>query len=418
MELRALFSKAGFPRWDGAGNAASDFTTSDEADLAAHAALTAAFIQSTKTQGGTAGAPTPSEVWRFNAPSGDTRGPFGLVVGGALFASTFDRVMYFGYNAADGGGRAVSAEPSFRWVIESDYDDGSKRSMEPYWEWAKAANTGRSVTDAVTTSGSKVLTSATGAFADVDRGAPITGAGIPADTYIAGITSSTSIVLSQNATATATGVTATITPVDQQRRPIFMQIRRDDGRMVSFQIKSQGLQFTDWQTDEVFASLTSSGFDLAGVIGQQTDTAVTVTAQNGKKATFQLSGTHGSLLLDSISADTWTLSLSGTECIGFAQRGTRHGDQSVSFSGSVTAMVPVARKDDTHTFYGRAQSGQTTRLLELIDSSGGFIFLVDSAQAAADETVVRLTINGALKRVVVGAADSGGTGYRVLRVAN
>lgn len=45
------------------------------------------------------------------------------------------------------------------------------------------------------------------------------------------------------------------------------------------------------------------------------------------------------------------------------------------------------------------------------------VFQIDNA-ASADETPAILLINGATRRVVVGAADSGGTGFRMLRVAN
>jgi hypothetical protein len=45
------------------------------------------------------------------------------------------------------------------------------------------------------------------------------------------------------------------------------------------------------------------------------------------------------------------------------------------------------------------------------------IFQVDSS-AATNETPAILLINGSTRRVVVGAADSGGTGFRMLRVAN
>lgn len=70
--------------------------------------------------------------------------------------------------------------------------------------------TSRQVTDAVTTNGSKTVTSATGAFTAADVGKPISGTGIPAATTIASINSSTSVQTSANSTATATGVTVTI----------------------------------------------------------------------------------------------------------------------------------------------------------------------------------------------------------------
>jgi len=72
-----------------------------------------------------------------------------------------------------------------------------------------------SVADAVTTTGSTTLTSATAGFIPSDIGSAISGAGIPDGTFIDGIvdietlmgTPGTGIILSQEATATATGVT-------------------------------------------------------------------------------------------------------------------------------------------------------------------------------------------------------------------
>lgn len=66
------------------------------------------------------------------------------------------------------------------------------------------------VTDGVTTNADATVTSATAAFTAADVGAPISGAGIPVGAYIASINSATSVELSANATATASGVTLTI----------------------------------------------------------------------------------------------------------------------------------------------------------------------------------------------------------------
>lgn len=76
----------------------------------------------------------------------------------------------------------------------------------------------RTVTDGVTTNASATVTSATAAFASIDVGQPISGAGIPASSYIGVRNSATSIGLSSsatantpvNATASASGVTLTI----------------------------------------------------------------------------------------------------------------------------------------------------------------------------------------------------------------
>lgn len=72
------------------------------------------------------------------------------------------------------------------------------------------------VADAVTTTGSPTITSATAVFLDDDVGKPITGAGIPDFTRILSVTNTTTAVLDANATASATGVTVRVgTGLDQ-----------------------------------------------------------------------------------------------------------------------------------------------------------------------------------------------------------
>lgn len=71
----------------------------------------------------------------------------------------------------------------------------------------------RTVADAVTTNADATLTSATAAFVVGDVGKVITGAGIPVGTTILSRTNATTIELSGNATASATGVTIVIGPI-------------------------------------------------------------------------------------------------------------------------------------------------------------------------------------------------------------
>jgi len=66
------------------------------------------------------------------------------------------------------------------------------------------------VTDGVTAT-STSLTSATAVFTANDVGAAVTGAGIQAATTIATVTNGTTVVLSQATTASASGVSVTIT---------------------------------------------------------------------------------------------------------------------------------------------------------------------------------------------------------------
>jgi hypothetical protein len=73
----------------------------------------------------------------------------------------------------------------------------------------------RTLTDAATTNGSTTLTSASGAFTSAHVGRVLTGAGIPAGTYIVSVTDATHVVMSAAATATATGVSVGISGVHQ-----------------------------------------------------------------------------------------------------------------------------------------------------------------------------------------------------------
>jgi hypothetical protein len=77
-------------------------------------------------------------------------------------------------------------------------------------ETLSKAGVRRTVTDGVTTNGDATLTSVTAKWQTSDIGRPVSGTGIPASTVIASVTSSTSVELSANATASATGVTLTI----------------------------------------------------------------------------------------------------------------------------------------------------------------------------------------------------------------
>lgn len=79
------------------------------------------------------------------------------------------------------------------------------------WQVIPNASMGRSVSDGAINSNTTV-TSASAAFVSpADAGAIIAGIGIPGGTTIESVTNGTTVVLSQAATATATGVTLTIT---------------------------------------------------------------------------------------------------------------------------------------------------------------------------------------------------------------
>jgi len=72
--------------------------------------------------------------------------------------------------------------------------------------------TARSVSDGVTATNT-ALTSATAAFTSADEGRTVSGSGIVAGTKIATVTNATTVVLDTDTTATASGVTVTISPI-------------------------------------------------------------------------------------------------------------------------------------------------------------------------------------------------------------
>lgn len=72
-----------------------------------------------------------------------------------------------------------------------------------------------SVTDGVTTNGSPTFTSATANFTSAAVGYVATGTGIPSNTTILSVQSATSVTLSANATASASGVTVTFSKSGQ-----------------------------------------------------------------------------------------------------------------------------------------------------------------------------------------------------------
>jgi hypothetical protein len=107
-------------------------------------ALEASIAGSTvtgNTQGGTTSNPTPTTLWSIQ-PTDSTKGPFQAVLGGSQFASTWDSVLYLGYNGAGGGRAVLASEPLLTWNIEQDYEyPPGNHVMETYAEFWNAAHT-------------------------------------------------------------------------------------------------------------------------------------------------------------------------------------------------------------------------------------------------------------------------------------
>ena len=122
----------------------------------------------------------------------------------------------------------------------------------------------RTVLDAVTTSGSTTLTSATAAFTASDVGKSIVGTSIQSATTIQGYTSATTVVLSQAANATAAGATVTI-----------------GGTIVVYTVSGNSITRTENGTVTTIASSTDQ------LIPQTTDWQLSNTEYTVSTVTFQ-----------------------------------------------------------------------------------------------------------------------------------
>jgi hypothetical protein len=75
---------------------------------------------------------------RVTRPTDAQHAPYVWELGGSSFNGVFDPTSYFGYNVADGGVPVVPNEPYAAYVLEADYHDGAKRTMEQYHELRSA----------------------------------------------------------------------------------------------------------------------------------------------------------------------------------------------------------------------------------------------------------------------------------------
>jgi uncharacterized membrane protein len=268
-------------------------------------------------------------IWKAqDATGGSTKGPFQLIVGGSLFASTIDNTMYFGYNLADGGGNTVSTEPAFGFVIEQDYQVASTHFVESYFEWH-------------------------------DIGGSL------------------------------------------GKRPIFWQFNRATGSLVSMNIRSNGMSFTEWDdaTEPVFATLNRAGFILNGYATQTSDTQLVVSAQNGKFGALSLGG--GFLIQANGSSARWTLGLGGRVPIEMTSNQVIIGGNG-NFGGTLIVETPSTRVTNDHTLFLRAATSQTTNLLKAVASDG-------TTQVAALTTAGALTLASTLTVSAGGMTVSSGT---------
>jgi hypothetical protein len=94
-----------------------------------------AHLQEWQASDGTVMTAVTADNGRIIRPNtGSGHGPFVWELGGQTFNGTWDPVSYFGYNVQNLNTPIVSGEPTAAYVLEGDYNDGSKHTMEQYLE--------------------------------------------------------------------------------------------------------------------------------------------------------------------------------------------------------------------------------------------------------------------------------------------
>lgn len=165
--------------------------------------------------------PDPSSPGFFDVVS------FGIQIGSTNFVPTYSGVATatiatltgtsYATNPLTGAAWSQADIDALHWIGSFGASSQIMRFYEAYVDVAynqapvvAPSAPARTVTDGVTTNTSNTVTSATAFFQSTDVGKSISGAGIPANTTISSINSSTSVVISAPATATATAVTFVI----------------------------------------------------------------------------------------------------------------------------------------------------------------------------------------------------------------
>lgn len=142
----------------------------------------------------------------------------------------------------EGGTLITSAGQTIGYSAPAVGDSGTDGVCLEVWSKAwvgGAAPKGRTFTDAVTTTADATLTSGSASFTASDVGLPITGTGIPASTTILSVTNSTTIELSANATATATGVSIVIGRPGRYHQWVFPKL---DANLTDFVLENAPMQ--------------------------------------------------------------------------------------------------------------------------------------------------------------------------------
>lgn len=183
-------------------------------------------------------------------------------------------------------------------ITPSDYAAYSRDTVGVYRALAVDGLIPQTVlTDAVTTSGSTTVSSASATFGPAQVGQAISGTGIPSSTTIVSVTDSTHVVLSAAATASGTGVTVTLARESGQERAITVFPVDQTGQPVSSAVALALQQALAVKREVNFAisigQPTYTAIDVAWQVAAQTgaDKNAVTTAVNTAIGNFLYPGT-------------------------------------------------------------------------------------------------------------------------------
>lgn len=170
-----------------------------------------------------------------------------------------------------------------------------------------------------------------------------------------------------------------------------------------------------WATETVVIG--GGGVSEGSDVGFGNITATSLKVDQGSAANPSVSLGDGDTGLYESSDDTLDITLNGIKKYTF--NGNYMLTETTTGSAAMLSSAGTAT-NTTFGFYGDPDTGVTrTGIDQLSLSAGGEVLRLDASVTSGDTRFLIYDVdNGTLERVTVGAADTGGAGYKVLRIPN
>lgn len=334
------------------------------------------------------------------------------IVGGAGF-----------YHLLRSGNQLGVGNSAFEWYFTgtwtgatslASWDYGWINSSSVQWSSATAK---RRVTDAVTTANSRTLTSATASFVAADVGCLINTANTAAGTFIAKVSSGTSVELSQPAVTTGSSVTLDIHGTCLiWMRPLSQQA----GERYRFDAS-----ITSASATLTSATMSFSAYDIGasiagpGIPGGTTITAVasatSITMSANATSTLTSSHVHvgptgGRIVMDAVTTNASVIITSATAAFTSADLGRPVAGTNIP-DGATIVQIDSATQMRISASCSAAVTGGTLRLgALLVDGSRGDVQVAELENLWVDLTTVgsgyTYSINGGATWVAASNAGS------------